>query len=409
VADCDVTDSETSPLDIELYLSEGGEASWDEYSSEDENASSSDDDDDESLSESERYYPDDYIWLEKTVEWDPSLTDAQLKETFTPFEHKFDQWVQKSGWKCGLHTERDMRYIERAFPEEDNLYDQYAAYYHKWHRRHHRRIPENLTVDQLLTLIKTTPCLDAEKLATTVGKFSDKWPGVPDLHLGQSDFGGEVRNYAIKIEAPSLKPSSPVERDDILDNSIISVGIHLPEFGSSSIRSRKRGVLRTRRRPMYFLQIGRLMSCDPAQRRTPNCASCCGEVRHKNQWKYTGFNAVVELDANSFPTGSVFAIFNKHRPRIWQTEMRVAVDWASEKWNTFWVPTMPPEGYLYRGCKEQFAVAKLSESLENLRPGAIFNFTVQRTARKLKIANVRRSVLAKRMSKCSTASLPNSS
>ncbi|EQK99998.1 hypothetical protein OCS_04286 [Ophiocordyceps sinensis CO18] len=339
--------------------------------------------------------------MARTVLLDPSLSDDQIIQTFTPLENKFYQWVEHGDYDrfaCVRPTVWDTAAQER-FPDEDpdHLWENFGVFASKWFGRFRRRVRKVVQRDELLRIIWDTPCKNVDQLAKNLWTFN--FCNVADLFLGESSFGGVLTGYAVDGGSHVLHPDfsydemSDPSNPHLLDSVILALDrkrfTTTPTAPLEHISPRKR-----RQHDSYFAPSFRSADGGDFEDHDPFCflqlgslVACTGQnwakVRDKGQseindatWDETGYAVVVELNPAGYPRGPVYVVYNfrEVRPDPSTGEAfpdAVDIQWKDSDWRE-----LPHIRRLYPNCKQKFFVAKIADKLDHLDTKVPFDFDI---------------------------------
>lgn len=358
---------------------------------------------------------------------DPRMTDEEIKASFTPWEQEFYVWQMTGGTGADEKPPHDdlpyQRFFDRfyaRFPGPD-AFDQFYAFSNKWWGRHLRRMSVTITPDEFITRLRATDCKDKTRLCET--KLYMHLSPVPDLLLGQSDFGGTLTRYALQTTPdylfpdapfPSGKPANP-HSDDALERTVLAIDINVDDPTSEptaaqptlnlpqdphkrrreNVSSGEESAISMRsaesddflaQKPFVFFQIGALLCCTDTDEQIAMAEM--SDEANGPEYESTGYGVVVRLDNNGYPTGPVYIVYNYQEalPPLLNPDPDKPSFWQERQWRDQRNQELPEIRRLYPLCDRKFFLAKIADNLSNLNADTKFDIQVVSEQRKMVVS-----------------------
>ncbi|EQL03093.1 hypothetical protein OCS_01193 [Ophiocordyceps sinensis CO18] len=268
-----------------------------------------------------------------------------------------------------------------------------------WHGRAIRRMNYCMPVGKFIDLVQQTRFNDVESASEL--NFQMEMTRTPLIELGTSDYGGRTLSYGIRTGGHYLWPNVDNNPNEpgLLDRHVLGINLNVtveyrrpqllraplsarhrrreqPSSGEDSVESAESDDVH-HEHGFAFAQIGALYfsgddfdddSDSPIDWSDPDCEMMPGATA----WVATGFGAVVEVKPDG-RTGAVWVVYNfyeAHEENAHQKGEHIPVLDDDDA-------LLPNIGRLYTNCTQQFTVAKIANSLEDLRrPRSGFTFDV---------------------------------
>ncbi|EQL01686.1 hypothetical protein G6O67_000825 [Ophiocordyceps sinensis] len=320
---------------------------------------------------------------------DPRLSDSQIVASFTPKQRDIFQWYTET-LNCSIEATLDDRVwsalVREKYPTPEE-FEEFGIVIDMWCGRHSRRAERPMPLDEFIRLVQGTRFDDDDSRAEYIWHM--EMGNMPFIFLGSSDCGGKSIGYGIRPGAYYLWPNLDARPKDkfVLDRSVLGINFNVTVVFSPSESESPCGRDRegsssddsvestepddvNHGHGFTFAQIGALyiFADDWERAKDSGVDNIVGHA-----WRDTGFGVVVEVSPRA-QLGAIWVIWNVYPPHP---------DDSSERAER--VPTLddngsllPDVGRLYDDSQAQFMVAKIADSLEDLkRPRTGFAFEGQ--------------------------------
>ncbi|EQL01375.1 hypothetical protein OCS_02919 [Ophiocordyceps sinensis CO18] len=314
---------------------------------------------------------------------DPPLSDAELIASFTPKEMEIYRWLEATReLRVSLLDDRVfLAMLDRRFPTREQC-EEYWAFADKWYGRVAKRMAYRMPTGKFIDLIQETHFNNAK----SAGKFlwTTEMTNSPFIFLGDSACGGKSIGYGIRTGAYFLWPNldGAPEDPDMLDRSVLGINLNVEvEFrpssgireplssGEDSVESAEPDDV-GHAQGFTFAQIGNLCVFADDWERAKNMSP---DRIIGHSWDLTEFGAVVEVRPDG-AFGAVWVIYGFYSDHPDDAAERGEHDPVFDANDDL----LPHIGRLHRGCAEQFTVAKIANSLDDLRqPRSNFSFEIE--------------------------------
>ncbi|CAK7566902.1 MAG: hypothetical protein SEPTF4163_004856 [Sporothrix epigloea] len=353
---------------------------------------------------------------------DPYMTDEEIIATFTPLEHQFYKWQileREEAIRLGEDFINNNDIFDNCLRDKfpfPNIEKAFRHFIRKWDGRFYRRRRIVITPQDFYERLRTTDCKDTKALGETSLWMHTK--RIPDLFFGQSKFGGSLMHYALSTGPQYLFPDTPygknIDPSDpyILKDTVLAIDVDVEKIARWSILASQptlglpRDAQRSRRenrssgeestvsvrsansddfiarKPFVFFQIGALCCCTAEEwmRRDTEYA----DDSYDPEFQETGYGVVVRLDNNGFPTGAVYIVYKYQlsaKPAVSDDPSEPAF-WVERECENKFGTELPHIRRLYPGCDQKFFLAKIADSLEDLKENGQLDIQVISEERK---------------------------
>ncbi|KAH7166493.1 hypothetical protein EDB81DRAFT_878836 [Dactylonectria macrodidyma] len=324
-------------------------------------------------------------WYDRAID-DPWITDEEIIESFTPLEHKFRK-LKESGYST--HDSPTLETLKKTFPGDDDIGPKFSHFILKWRRLGSKRAPKP---DEFLSNFRSKQCNEKYAFGNAMTVFSNLW-------LGESKFGGVLTGYSVHPDYYHLLPDVAEEarnqyHPDRLCHAVLAVKIHqspeleddLPQPQGEDQRGQEstQSVISTpgadvpEKETLCVAQLGPLMACtgeEWAKARDKYDRDSL-EMPYRD-WEETGYGVVVGLDDSSHATGPVFVMYG-FSEFVWddpcndyEAYTHETIYWCDSKRQEF-----PRIRRLYPACNQKFFLAKIADTMEDLRSRKQFDFEI---------------------------------
>ncbi|KAF7556624.1 hypothetical protein G7046_g6247 [Stylonectria norvegica] len=339
----------------------------------------------------------------------PPPTDAELIANFTPQEQKFHAWTvthDVEDFRMQANPSTYKLWFQRHWPDPEER-SQYEDWVYGWRDRHFVRMRYQIPASEFISLVRKTRFSDPASAAHLF--WNMEMNNMPFVILGESDFGGVFTCYGLEVGANYLWPNMDGRAPDkeLMERNVLGINtdVHVeygrvePASSTSAARSRKRrqehssgdDSVRSANSDdlntpggFVFAQLGVLRAFAGADWAA---SSKDPKLVQRGPWDDTGFGVVVQLSPLGRP-GAVWVIYNFYQeeeldPRM-EPEDPYPVDESTHP-DDFKRQHMrvddafygyPRIGRLQKNNSEMFTVAKIADSLDDLKEGKRFTFDV---------------------------------